>query len=116
MAEQSEMKAGRELDEAIAREVFNIDVRHANAEQRLLAVRHYSTDIAAAWEVVEKLTSTTKQWFRFEQHSTGSTAVFAVSGAGNADFEAEVEAEDGPLAICLAALNAVRQQNIKHHS
>lgn len=71
----------------------------------------YSTDIAAAWEVVEKLTSTTKQWFRFEQHSTGSEAVFEVSGAGDADFEVKAEAEDAPLAICLAALNAVRQRD-----
>ncbi len=54
-----------------------------------------------------RLTTTTKQWFRFEQHSNGCTATFEVSGAGAADFEVAREAESAPLAICLAALAAV---------
>lgn len=67
----------------------------------------FSTDIAAAWEVVEKLTSTTKQWFRFEQSCVTHEAIFSVEGAGGLDGEWRAEAETAPLAICRAALQAV---------
>lgn len=69
----------------------------------------YSEDIAAAWEVVEKLTTTTKQWFHLEQHSVGCAVSFATVGAGDRDFEVKAEAETAAHAICLAALEAARQ-------
>lgn len=68
---------------------------------------NYSDDIEAAWEVVEHLTRTTKQWFRLEMSCVTNEASFEISGAGDADGDWTAEAETAPLAICRAALKAV---------
>ena len=67
-------------------------------------VLEYSTDIAAAWQVVEKLTCTTKQWFHLNQFSTGCNAIFQNDAYDG--YDAESDAETAPLAICRAALKA----------
>jgi hypothetical protein len=67
----------------------------------------YSTDLMAAWDIVEKLTTTTKQWFRYEQSSITYTATFEISGAGDADFEHSAQGFSAPEAICRAALKCV---------
>jgi Phage ABA sandwich domain len=64
----------------------------------------YSEKIAEAWHVVDRLTSTTKQWFRLDVFSTGCVATFEISGAGERDFTASADGFDVPHAICLAAL------------
>jgi len=67
----------------------------------------YSTDIEAAWEIVDHLTKTTKQWFHLQQYSTGTSAKFEISGAGDLDCEFEADEITAPHAICMAALKAV---------
>src|SRR5262245_9196319 len=69
---------------------------------------YYSDDISAAWLVVEKLTTTTKQWFHYEQSSTTCTAIF--QNDAYEGWDACSEADTVPLAICRAALKAVSAQ------
>ena len=59
-----------------------------------------TSEIAPAWQVVEKMTSTTKQWFRLEMSCVTHEVIFEVSGAGCHDFTVKAEAESAPLAIC----------------
>lgn len=117
------MEPGRELDALIAEKVMGcrpeadtsgdgpvcgcIDRSHSD---KLGWLKEYSTDIAAAWEVVEKLRSPSKMFFeiRFEdkcwsaQFYTAKASVELVRrwyGTGLLD--------SAPHAICLAALKAV---------
>lgn len=76
----------------------------------LPSIPHYSTDIAAAWEVVEKMVNE-KKWL-FDMHSTISLlkkkkfkAVF--KGEYNGELIAFYSVEDPALAICLAVKKAV---------
>jgi hypothetical protein len=64
----------------------------------------FPTDIAAAWQIADKLTSTTKQTFRLEMYCTGCTATFETAGLGSLDGEWAYDDQDAPLAICRAAL------------
>lgn len=69
----------------------------------------YSTDIAAAWQVVEKVRSDTKTdnpgCFTIQEHDKGWEAGWGTyvdyEGFG---FDLSVVADAAPLAICLAAL------------
>lgn len=73
-----------------------------------------STSISHAFEVVEKMTTDTKQWFRLEKCSTFTTAVFERSGDGDRDFVAEYTFTgdyETPRAICIAALLAKEVEN-----
>lgn len=96
------MKAGRELDSLIHEKVFGQDPRQEPYQRPDGAmvypfVPEYSTDIAAAWQVVEKLTE----------------GEFHLSRCYGGGWECELGApyisfgETAPLAICLAALEAV---------
>lgn len=106
----SERQAGRELDAEIARIVFGrtIEMRtirsvRGNRQEPRGPLPAYSTDIAAAWQVVEK--------FKAEHHHFDVQVAFDLSGnavgynarAANAR---KVGAATAPLAICLAALAA----------
>lgn len=126
---ETELPPGRELDTLVAERVMGWTVNRADGrhwhtvgptgrERGILigcdcCADKYdraftpSQDIRDAWEVVEKLTTTTKQWFRFEQSSVTYCATFETSGTGECDGEWTSEAETAPLAICRAALKAV---------
>ena len=65
-------------------------------------VPNYSTDISAAWEVVEKLTSTLGYKISLE---TYDGKVWTVKPCGVSDTTA-------PMAICKAALKAVEVSNV----
>lgn len=113
-------KPGRELDILIAEKVMGLVLspdKKYYYEDGIMAVNrinpllpHYSTDIAAAWLVVEKLSR---------------DFLFSIHGGAD-DWEAEFNKNDGrflisadtigmaraataPLAICLAALEAMKQ-------
>lgn len=64
-------------------------------------VPHYSTDIAAAWEVVEKMDCRT---IEITKHANSYQCVFAYKEYGR--FFYELECDTAPMAICLAALKA----------
>ncbi len=70
-------------------------------------IPHYSTDIRQAWNVVNALTSTTKQWAELRQYSTGCTVTFSIEGDGENDRESIADEIEAPLAICIAALKSV---------
>ena len=124
------MKAGRELDALIAEKVMGLiaykvqltapppRVRTIDELQRVGSpLSHYSTDIAAAWEVVQKL----GRWRGFdfmlvmpdlEQTFHLHTYEAGWYEATNDGPERRVvgDADTAPLAICLAALKAVSQE------
>lgn len=112
------MKPGRELDALIAEKVMGrqvVETDDCNGQDNLwlnqfseygdqLGLPNYSTDIAAAWTVVEKF----KAVARIEKQFLG----------GNAEWFCELSIDIGegsgsaispsaPHAICLAALKAV---------
>ena len=123
-----EMNAGRELDALVAEKVMGLNFpdNYLEAEKRWVnldptpadciimmnVIPHYSTQIADAWRVVEKLLP----HFRLEYYDAeaveGHTDYTDTTGwhcdfwldSGHGCAEAGATA---PLAICLAALKAV---------
>lgn len=92
------MNAGRELDALIAEKVMGDPLQLKMA----LGPRHYSTDIAAAWEVVEKLR--TAKYELLICTFSGKWSVDVLHTGKSIDV---ANADTAPHAICLAALNAV---------
>ena len=66
------------------------------------AVPEYSTDIAAVWEVVEKLRGKGLR-LRLVEYMDGFYAVFAAMAIDTVPWQAE-QVETAPTAMCLAAL------------
>lgn len=112
------MKAGRELDALVAERVMGWTKTIVDnypwqilppdaTELKAKSCPHYSTDIAAAWQVVEKLRQdrlyieivSEAEYFRCEVNHYTPAAY---------QFKTEQHADTAPLAICLAALEAVR--------
>ena len=131
------LKAGRELDQLVSEAIFGPwdeslcrvcgwkivpdgeqGCWHDNCSLRPPPTRRadepqaYSTEIAAASEIVEKLQPNLYLSLTVEQHEGRQYATADFTGDRWVDltqhFEAEAEAETAPLAICLAALEAVR--------
>jgi hypothetical protein len=115
------MEAGRELDALVAEKVMGIKAYRVNQDMEVFtnrrqfldkgdywytpskdathALPYYSTDIAAAWLVVEKMRGPD---FRLNKDGDwvccfGGTITFCGEG------------DTAPLAICLAALKAVSE-------
>jgi hypothetical protein len=121
MQTTAELVAGRELDELIAEKVMDIVVLHNPgvvapdpvSGPPLLAYKvdpwtikvlpHYSTDIAAAWQVVTIATEF-ELWFNPDQQHWGGYIAF-----GDDEFGRVTDCDTAPLAICRAALAAVSQ-------
>lgn len=123
-----ELTAGRELDALVAHEVFgafgfeNIDVINGPANELFAVlpgnravnrVPYFSTDIAAAWDVVEKVREISPPRFQNLQlivYAYNRTyATFDAEAFSDYDSATWTEANGEhatPLAICLAALKA----------
>lgn len=105
--------AGRELDALVAEKVMGIAVnRFGEVIQPGMGVgmpRRYSTDIASAWGVVEKMQA--DGWFFKVEDGALHTcwyADFIISEPGRPPKgPRRTQADTAPLAICLAALKAV---------
>jgi hypothetical protein len=110
------MKAGRELDALIAARVMGwtgVRIDHPGGEEIRMGtspegkggvVRHYSTDIGAAWAVVEKMRAA--GWSFTLQPYPGATTWDVIFGRfGSGAWARDIA--DAPYAICLAALRAV---------
>lgn len=120
------MTVGRELDALISEYCLGHHVirqKKGTMKERTLnghirPLRSYSTDIAAAWEVVERMGITVlpikdKSWFAMVGVREGweNPAEF-IQYLQNADFlvgGAAVE-KSAPLTICLAAIKAVEKR------
>jgi hypothetical protein len=125
------MRPGRELDTQIAQKVFNYPVfikkriPYEGAPLGERPLRNYSKDIAAAWEVAEKmgisiLPIADGSWFamvgkepRDQKVGWKSPAEFIeyLQSGSFAEAGAAVN-ESAPLAICLAALSAITKKEI----
>ncbi len=109
------MKPGRELDKLIARDVLKLE--ESNGFYIELDCPHYSTDIAAAWEIVEKLKignrcTVADGWqsrdtLHIRFNDPGWCAGWVFPGADYMGAENWVFGETAAHAICLAALKAV---------
>lgn len=111
-----EMPAGREMDKAISQYVFgnkefvcrhsDDDYHVVNEQNGLIAylyVPHYSINIAAAWEVVEKM----EMWVVPAHDSQGDRAGWNACPYGDYSKYGATNANTAPLAICRAALKAL---------
>ena len=119
------MKAGRELDALIAEKVMGLDVhnkvnifynRPKNQKHGWQNIPHYSTKIADAWLVVEKLAN---EGFCpaliYDDDGSWTMAFDGIQNLPEDDeplitsfcIEAKMIADTAPLAICLAALKAI---------
>lgn len=95
------MKAGRELDALVAEKVFGYVFADA-------FLAHYSTDIADAWQLIERhphyvyviRSNEDKYTGKWKEHMTWRCRFYAPE-------KFEIEADTAPLAICLAALKAL---------
>ena len=127
-----EMEAGRELDALVAEKVMGwVLNRHEFGSElpggplkslgiapdgsHIMGLPHFSTNISAAWEVVERLDAL-GYWFqgrtRFDnegEHDDGCWAGFTphLTTGWNGQPDHYTNAPSMPHAICLAALKAV---------
>lgn len=121
------MKTDRKFDLTISSEVMGYEVSQQNNEffedtkEGRKPLRFYSTDIAAAWEVAEKLGISLIAikdggWFAIAGASRGwkSPADF-LKYLQNADFASSGAAvsESAPMAICIAAVKAAQNRKLK---
>ena len=110
------MNAGRELDALVAEKVmgwvWGIDDERlqylvpAGAQLTRPPLPHYSTLIADAWQVVEKIGFMNLAFGDTSDQHPNVTVRFWGEKAGQSCY---VEADTAPEAICLAALKAVGQ-------
>jgi hypothetical protein len=140
------MKAGRELDALIAEKVMGCNVYCVDPNYNYKdpakmwrcdcpgansigdrphaddgfdgEIKPYSTDIAAAWKVVEKMRES-HQWIRIECFD-GKWEAGPVEVCGEDYIDNNVESlVSAPHAICLAALKAIghefKNQELKDH-
>ena len=119
------MRPGRELDTAIATQVFNHEVfihkkiPYEKTPKGDRPLRFYSREIEAAWEVVEKMGITmipivNNTWFALIGPKDGwkSPADFiSYLQSGNFVNAGAAVAENAPLTICLAAIKAIESRN-----
>lgn len=117
--------AGRELDALIAEKVMGLELKQPDKtnyrrDTWVYAINdytdegpvyvvdcpEYSTDIAAAWEVLEKL-SDSQITVNRHMHSGYTVGVFEKVQGISIQEKCSASAATAPLAICLAALKAV---------
>jgi hypothetical protein len=107
-----ELQAGRELDALVAEKVMGYTLGTPPSPESAInlagpeypvTVPHYSTDIAAAWQVVEKFKD--RDWrFILDKYDDGWGIEIELSGG---KYGSGAVAETAPLAICRVALKAV---------
>ncbi len=108
------LKPGRELDALIGEKLFGVRYEFVHDDYMIPdpedpiaydVCPHYSTDITAAWQVLEKLMSMTKQQDIHLEHLEGEWGVSTCHELG--EWKDWVRAETAALAICRAALQAL---------
>ena len=109
------IEAGRELDAMVAEQIMQLklvgekdydicyEIKRCG-QNWYPSVPHYSTQISAAWEVVEKLLDWEFKLFGGERHADGWYAMF-IGNYGN--WHSDINSVTPAHAICLAALAAV---------
>ena len=105
-----DLEAGYELDERIATEVLgwtkrNERIWHRPGDRRPVALRAFSSDIAAAWLVVERMEDLA--WMAHLTRVIGGWECRFTPLPHTERYVYEEE-DTAPLAICKAALAAVK--------
>lgn len=106
--------AGREMDVLVERHIFQNEFfpysgwRHTDGFG-VVASPKYSTDIVAAWQVIDHMQKDLEWQFIIEAHSGEWSVLITphVSSVNYGRIEYEGWADTIQLAICLAALRAV---------
>lgn len=99
------MQAGRDLDALIVSFVFKVaDFDYRDYRNPHFPIKKFSTDIAAAWEVVESLRARGMQT-TIDTNRDGYQVATRVIRSGF--YEGPATVSTLPLAICRAALRAV---------
>lgn len=122
------MKAGRELDLLIAEKVMGLKIATVKGDLvspdtvvagvndnpwRNHGIKPYSTDIAAAWEVVEKMVASDKLVFNLTtQKLDGMTEFICILRLCEKSGYLKGTADTAPHAICLTALKAKGEGHI----
>lgn len=118
------MNPGRELDAIVAEKIFKIEVcrnekggwsegpadYYDSYGEMILSnpLKEYSTEIAAAWEVVDQLKTINPEfWFSISRNPPMQGDGWYVENGP--DRETIAEGETAPHAICLAALAALEK-------
>ena len=114
-----ELKPGRALDAEVAKKVMGIDLTGARPDLpiRGIGCAPYSTDIAAAWEVVEKMIELGCPFVGVTHHAAGMWSA-NFDEVGRFDFDIIPKdaksgfhrADTALHAICIAALKATETQ------
>lgn len=106
--EIDKLQAGQELDELILKYVFKDSIGDDGRGSRMAFFdqHRYSADIAAAWQVVEKLRA---KGLYIASFGNGSGLYGCTFARASHDWKPEWTGEGAtaPLAICRAALKAV---------
>jgi hypothetical protein len=114
----SKLVAGREMDALVAKHVFNLEltpngcscgyIKNEPAIKGCQRIPNYSTSIADAWLVVEKLIENGWIYYRVTGYVKDSIAYHTClfEGAGQEQPMFRSEGDTAPHAICLAALKA----------
>lgn len=118
------MNAGRELDALVAEKVMGFSPVEWSGQPGDMAlvygdqetggiVPRYSTNVGAAWQVVEKMSAlswrATVCWAPADAWNAEERAVVTYSGGETNQDDIEAIAPTVPLAICLAALKVVER-------
>jgi len=85
------------------------DFQYLHSPDRPHFVSEYSTDIAAAWEVVEKLSNGKEDGRMMVWHFNRQMSGAWVIPMSWADLKGYIIADTAPLAICRAAIKATKE-------
>lgn len=97
----TDLKPGRELDALVATKVMG-----RSDDWTVIACPHYSTDIAAAWDVLLFIKDRFQQQSLTRDWDSGYWTC-RLGGWGQKSPVVSATAAEAPHAICLAALKAV---------
>ena len=115
------MEAGRELDALVAAKVLGwewidaMDMWYDMSDSHTLLapdeLPEFSTDIAAAWHVVEHLDKAHNTWINqlWKEGMEGWGLILATGTGYSISYHQVHLIETVPLAICLAALDAIQE-------
>ncbi len=98
------MESERKLDALVGEKVMGRDMTKPEGFKYPIGLPHYSTDIAAAWKVVEHLKRLEPQ---LSFHPVSGMWMCIFNGDEGSEYEDyDSHGESAPLCICLAALAA----------
>jgi len=99
---------GREIDKQIAEKMMS-HIDFFDSKREVKGIPNYSTDIAAAWEVVEKLAEVCRVFIEIDDGIYYVRIEYQETSMSVAKYF-EAEDESAPMAICRAALKLMEDK------